>query len=68
MKNKKMFVKRERLKEEMLKQRITQSILADYLGISRVQLNKKLMGHVEFTESEISKLKGKFTKAVFSLN
>ncbi len=47
---------------EIAKRGYTKSKLADYLGINRNTLSKKLMGETDFTKKEFDTLHEKFFK------
>ena len=59
------FINREKLKEKMYLNHMTQQELAVYLDISRQSVINKLTKGKDFTEDEMVKLKSKFGKSIF---
>ena len=59
------FINREKLKEKMYLNHMTQQELAVYLDISRQSVINKLKKGKDFTEEEMFLLKSKFGKSIF---
>lgn len=47
----------EKLKEKLYKKKISQEKLSEILGLSTVTINKKINKKIEFTCSEVAKIK-----------
>ncbi len=60
-----MFVNRIELKAQLVRNNMTSTDLADFLGIKKQSLSLRMQGKIEFRESEIAKLKDKFGDVIF---
>lgn len=60
-----MFVNRIELKAQLVRNNMTSTDLANYLGIKKQSLSLRMQEKIEFRESEIAKLKDKFGDVIF---
>lgn len=60
-----MFVNRNELKAQLVRNNMTASDLAKILGISRQSLSLRMTSKSDFTEKELKVMKDKFGEVIF---
>ena len=60
-----MFVNRNELKAQLVRNNMTASDLAKFLGISRQSLSLRMTSKSDFTEKELKVMKDKFGEVIF---
>lgn len=60
-----MFVNRNELKAQLVRNNMTASDLAKILGISRQSLSLRMTSKSDFTEKELKIMKDKFGEVIF---
>ena len=60
-----MFVNRNELKAQLVRNNMTSTDLANKLGIKKQSLSLRMQGKIEFRESELAKMKKLFGNVIF---
>lgn len=60
-----MFVNRNELKAQLVRNNMTSTDLANKLGIKKQSLSLRMQGKIEFRESEIAEMKKLFGNVIF---